>query len=271
MSRARRIAWIAAGALLLALPNTAVPEPNTAAAAPEAKPEPALDPAALATLNRMSEYLTSLPSMRFESEVEYDALQHDGQRIEFGSTRELAVRRPDRIRVDATDRNGARRSLYYDGGQVVLLDATHGIYATAARSGDVDDVLDYLEAQLGIPVPLGELISPKLFSEFQEGLVFAAVVGVETIDGVRCDHLALRNEAQGIQLWVEQGAKPLPRRAVVTYEQAPGEPQFRAQLTRWDASPKLPDSLFTFEPPAGAERIAFNSAAGFAPAGPEGR
>jgi len=264
MSRARRIAWIAAGGLLLALPNAAVPQPD-------ARPEPALDPAALATLKRMSDYLTSLASMRFQSEVEYDAVQADGQRIEFGSTRQVTVHRPNRMRVDATDRNGARRSLFYDGRQVVLLDQAHDVYATAAQSGDVDAMLGYIEAQLGLPLPLGELLSAKLALEIQEGLVFAGVVGEETIDGVRCDHLALRNEDRGIQIWVEQGAKPLPRRVAITYEREPGQPQFRANLMKWDVKPRIQDSLFSFAPPKGAERIAFNSLAGLAPAGKEAR
>jgi len=263
MSRARRIASIAAGSFLLATSNAAVSQQDA--------PEPTLDPAALATLGRMADYLVSLPAMRLESEVEYDAVQADGQRIEFGSTREIALRRPNRIRADATDRNGARRSLYYDGRQVVLLDEVHDTYATAAQSGEIDVVLDYVEAQLGLPIPLGELLSAKLAAQITEGLVFAGVVGEETIDGVRCDHLALRKEDRGIQIWVEQGAKPLPRRVAITYEHEPGQPQFRARLAKWDVAPRIQDSLFAFEPPAGAERIAFNSRAGLAPAGGDGR
>jgi hypothetical protein len=84
------------------------------------------------------------------------------------------------------------------------------------------------------------------------------VVGVETLDGVRCEHLALRNRDRGIQLWIEQGKTPLPRRIAITWEQAPGRPQFRARLTKWELAPELPDALFAFEPPEGMERIRFH-------------
>jgi hypothetical protein len=263
MSKTRRSAWIAAGSFLLAMPNAAVSQQDA--------PAPALDPAALATVQRMADYLTGLPELRLESEIEYDAVQADGQRIEFGSTREITVRRPDRLRVDVTDRNGTRRSLFYDGRQVVLFDPAHDVYATSAQSGDIDAVIARIAAQLGLPVPLSELLSATLGSEIREGLVFAGVVGEETIDGVLCDHLALRNEDRGIQLWVEQGAKPLPRRVSITYEQEPGQPQFRARLAKWDVAPRSTDPVFTFTPPRGAERIAFNSVAGLAPAGEEAR
>jgi hypothetical protein len=224
----------------------------------EAQPAAALDPAALATLRRMADHLRGLPSLRVEAQVEHDALQRDGQTIEFGSTREIAVRRPDRIRAEATDRSGAQRSLTYDGRRVTVLDRAQAVYATAEQTGDVDAILRFAEEQLGVPVPLGELLSSELGERLDEELVFAAVVGAETLDGVRCDHLALRNADRGIQIWVEQGETPLPRRISITWEQAPGRPQFRARLTKWELSPRLPDALFAFEPPEGAERIPFH-------------
>jgi hypothetical protein len=179
----------------------------------------------------------------------------------------MAVRRPDRIRAHGTDRSGAERSLIYDGRQVTVLDHAQGVYATAEQTGDVDAVLRFAEGQLGIPVPLGELLRADLGEQLDADLVFAAVVGQETLDGVRCDHLALRNADRGIQLWVQQGETPLPRRIAITWEQAPGRPQFRARLTQWELSPKLPDSLFAFEPPKGAERIPFYPPAGDAATG----
>ncbi len=247
MNRAR-VGFVVPLAALVLLANGAL-----------AQHDPALDPAALATLERMADQLRSLPSLRVEAQVEYDALQRDGQTLEFGSTREIAVRRPDRIRADATDRSGAERSLYYDGRQVTVLDRAQGVYATAEKTGDIDSVLRFAEDQLGMPIPLADLLSTELGQQLDENLAFAAVVGAETIDGVRCDHLALRNADRGIQLWVEQGETPLPRRISITWEQAPGRPQFRARLAKWELSPKLPDSLFAFEPPEGAERIRFHA------------
>jgi hypothetical protein len=264
MSRARAVAWIAAGSFLLALPHAAVSQPA-------AQADPAVDPAAVAALRRAADFVSSLSAVRLEAEVEYDAVQADGQQIEFGSTRRITLRRPDRIRVDATDRDERQRSLFYDGAQVVLLDREHGVYASDPHAGDIEALVDHLEAKLGIPLPLGELLSAKLTSQVVDGLVSADVVGAEKIDGVACDHLALRSADRGIQIWIEQGTRPLPRRVTVTYEKAPGAPQFRARLAKWELAPRLADSVFVFEPPKGSERIAFNSLAGAAPAEKENR
>jgi hypothetical protein len=217
----------------------------------------ALDPAAVAILRRMTDHLRNMPSFRVHAEFEYDAVQADGQTIEFGSIREVSVRRPDRLRAEATDRSGARRSIFYDGRQLTLLDWEEAVYASAEKTGDLDAILGYAAEHLGIPIPFGELISNQFGEQMKESLVFAAVVGVETLEGVRCDHLALRNPDRGIQLWVQQGEEPLLRRISITYEQAPGRPQFRAQITKWQISPRLPDSHFAFELPKGMERIRF--------------
>lgn len=245
MRAARRLGLLL-WSVLLASPTASLAEASAA-----------LDPAALAIVHKMAAQLRSLPALRVVAAVEYDALQRDGQTLEFGSTRELSVRRPDRLRAHARDRSGGERSLYYDGRQVTVLDPTQGVYATTEQTGDVDAVLRFAEEQLGIPVPLSELLRADLGERLGPNLFFAAVVGEETLDGVRCDHLALRNADRGIQLWVQQGETPLPRRIAITWEQAPGRPQFRARLTDWELSPKLPDALFAFTPPKGMERIPF--------------
>ena len=36
-----------------------------------------------------------------------------------------------------------------------------------------------------------------------------------------------------MQLWIARGKEPLPRRVVITYKNAPGQPQFRADLYDW--------------------------------------
>jgi hypothetical protein len=75
---------------------------------------------------------------------------------------------------------------------------------------------------------------------------------------VPCDHLAART-AGGVdfQVWVAQGSEPLPRRIVITYKDEKGQPQFWADLSKWNSAPDVSDALFAFTPPSGAERIQF--------------
>jgi hypothetical protein len=247
---------LTAGALLAGIAVLGVAAP-AGAQAPRGEDAPLLEPAALEAVQRMARMLAGAEALRVEADVGFDAVQRDGQQIEFGATRKIEVRRPDRVRAEAVARDGVRRQLFYDGARITLFDASHNVYASVEQTGGIDVALDTLHDKLGVPTPLGELLSPDLERHLVQDLTSARVVGEETLDGVPVLHLALRNQAVGIQLWLEQGERPLPRRLVVSYEGATGVPQFRAAFSKWDLSPRLRDAAFVFEPPEGAERITF--------------
>ena len=86
----------------------------------------------------------------------------------------------------------------------------------------------------------------------------SAYVEPSQIAGGPCDHLALRGDEGDLQLWVAQGAHPLPRRLMMTYKREEGRPQFWAQFHDWNLAPEVPDARFAFAPPAGAVQIAFS-------------
>jgi hypothetical protein len=130
-------------------------------------------------------------------------------------------------------------------------------FATIERSGTLDEIVDYVNADLGIPMPLSELFSPELPALLRDEMSSARYVGAELLGDMRCDHLAFRSNEVGVQMWIAQGGAPLPRRIVIDYESSLGEPQFRADFVKWELAGRAPDSLFTFEPPPGFERITF--------------
>lgn len=216
----------------------------------------ALDPEAMAIAARMAERLSGAERLSVRVDASYDALQQGGQTVEFGGRREVTLRRPDRLRVAVTDRSLGRRLLVYDGREISYWDEANNAWASTPRTGSLDDTLDYLVDDLGASLPLSELISTRLAQTLEE-VTEASYVGIEDLGGVECDHLVFRNDAVGFQIWVARRGEPVPRRIVIDYEHAEGRPQFRADLSRWDLSPRTPESLFAFEPPDGAERISF--------------
>lgn len=239
----------AAAALLLLL--------AVAASAEEPAPEPErdVDPEAIELVTRMSELLAKVQTLHYVVDTSYDSVQADGQKIEFGAHREVTARRPDHIRLDTTDRDGTRRVIRYDGKLLSVVNESEKAFASVARTGTIDELADYVHADLGIPTPLSELLSPELPKLLTEEMESARYVGSELLDGKRCDHLAFRNEEVGVQLWItEAGA---PRRVVINYESSIGEPGFRADFLKWELAAPAPDALFRFQPPPGFERVVF--------------
>jgi hypothetical protein len=86
----------------------------------------------------------------------------------------------------------------------------------------------------------------------------ATFVDEEILDGVDLDHIAFGyGDGVGVQLWIPSKGDALPRRMVMTFEDARGRPQFRADFREWDLKPKLKDSVFHFDAPKGARAIPF--------------
>jgi hypothetical protein len=225
------------------------PTPSTAASERDAQ--------AMAILQRMADFLSQAQRLSVTAEIGFDVVQESGEKLEFGETRQIVIRRPDRARIDITKRDGATSGFIFDGQTIAVFNAKEHVYATAARPGTLDEAIDYFINDLDMRFPLAEMFSSQLAETLPDKVRAAYYVEQANIAGVPCDHLAFRGDWADIQLWIAQGDPPLPRRVVLTYKDAEGQPQFRAQFSDWNLAPDVPDSLFVFTPPAGAAKIAF--------------
>jgi len=212
---------------------------------------------ALSILKKSADFVSNVKHFRLHAELAYDAVQGDGETLEFGATRMITVRRPDRIYAEGQRRDGHKTRLYFNGQEATLYDVDQNVYAAARIPGTLDTMLDYLIDRIGVPAPLADLSYSDLYTVMSEKIETGFHIGPSTISGVACQHLAFQYTDADWQIWIEDGDQPLPRRIVITYKTFPGSPQFRANLIDWDLAPKVPDSLFVFERPAGAQQIPF--------------
>jgi hypothetical protein len=186
----------------------------------------------------------------------YDAVQKSGQKIEFGDKRKVILSRPDRLRVEGERSDGIKTQIVFNGKEIVLVDTTRNIYATAPQPGGVDDTIVYLVRDLGIRFPLARMLVSQLPAELENRVQWVDYVEKTSIDGVPCHHLAARSNTIDLQVWVDDGDKPLPRRIVITYKKAAGQPQFWAQFSDWDMAPAISNSTFLLQVD-GLQKIAF--------------
>jgi hypothetical protein len=225
--------------IALVLPRVAAGEENRAAARIEA----------------MARFLAKAQKLAVVADCSYDVVQESGQKIEFGERREMTLRRPDRVRIDVTQRDGSHRGLLFDGSQLTVFDVEEKVYATVPRPGTVDAALTHFTQDLNMRLPLRELFANDLPQELKDVLGTARLVGEERVGGVTTDHVAFRGDTADVQLWIPREGDPLPQRIVITYRLAAGQPQFEANFSGWNLKPDAPDSLFVFTPAAGAEQI----------------
>jgi len=104
-------------------------------------------------------------------------------------------------------------------------------------------------------MPLARMFLTNFPQGLEKQVTSVSYVEEDHLFDVPTDHLAARSAAIDLQVWVTQGEQPLPRRVVITYKNAEGEPQFWAEFSDWNLSPNIAGDTFSFTPPSGAEQI----------------
>jgi hypothetical protein len=220
----------------------------------------AVAPEAISALEDMGKYLRSLKAFAVTSTTLTDEIVGDGIKLQFGGTASLKVRRPDRLQAETvSDRK--QRKIYYDGKKITLYGARVKYYATVPAPPTVGETIDILAKKYGVAMPLVDLFYWGTDAAPTDGIKFAAYIGPATIDGVKTDQFVFRQEGIDWQIWIQQGATPVPRKLVITTTSEPTHPDYIATM-RWDLAPKLDDKVFAFKPPSGAMRIPLQTADG---------
>ena len=208
-------------------------------------------------LARMTDFISAAPAFSLVGDTGHEVMQKNGHMLEFGSRLTLVIQRPSKGIGRFDSRNGDSSTTVLDGEAIWVYSAKENIYDTTRQRGDIDASLDFIAKQLGFPRQLRDFFSKDLTASLGSAVKSGYYVGESMISGVMCDHLALRSDKEDVQVWIERGDAPVPRRIVITYRDLERQPQFWAQISEWDFSPELSDTTFTFSPPQGAKRVHF--------------
>ena len=208
-------------------------------------------------LMRMAEFLANTPRFSVTIQDRYDVVQASGEKIEFGAERKLTVSRPDRLRVELERSDGDRSLVLFDGQTITVLDPEQNVYAQAVKPSGIDDMIVFFVQDLKMRLPLALMLVSRFPDEIKRRTQSLDYVEGTVVQGVPAHHLAGRTETMDYQVWVAEGGQPWPLRVVLTYKNAEGQPQFRAQFSEWNPAPDIQDAMFAFTPPQGARKIAF--------------
>ncbi|HEX7635968.1 MAG TPA: DUF2092 domain-containing protein [Noviherbaspirillum sp.] len=208
-------------------------------------------------LMRMARFLSTAPSFSVSLNTGYDAVQNSGQKIEFDERRKVIISRPDHLHAEAERSDGSKVSVVFTGKEIVLVDPTNNVYATAPQQGGLDESIVYFVSNLGMRLPLAVLLVSQAPAEFEDRVRTIDYVEKTNILGTPSHHLAGRTDTVDFQFWISDGEQPFPQRIVLTYRTEPGQPQFWAQFADWRLSPTISASTFSPQIPAGAQKIAF--------------
>lgn len=224
-------------------------------ASPSARAQDGVDPEAERLLRSMSDYLGHLTSLSATFEDDTEVLTWEGQKLQLGSSGTLLLERPGRLRVARAGAVADGGVLVADGKMVTVFSAPLHAWAELHSDGTIDATLEAVRAETGVEAAGGDLFYadayPGLMTEVTEG----ANLGIETVRGIECGHLAFRAKVVDWQIWIATGDAPLPMKYVITSKWTTGAPQYSIRLHDWQSNPKFDAEEFRFVPPEGAKRV----------------
>ena len=217
---------------------------------------PAVDPAAVQILQRMTDYLGSLKQFSVHTQNTLEDLLDSGHRVDFDVSASVIVSRPNKL---CAERRGdlIDQIFYYDGKALTLYNPADKVYATEPAPGTIEGLLDFARESLGLGIPATDLVYRNAFPLLMQDVNFAVVIGKGVIGGVKCDHLLFSRPGVDFQVWVADAGQPLPLKYVVTDTGTPARVSITTVMSDWNVAPAVGDDRFTFVPPKGAKPITF--------------
>jgi len=238
-------AWIALGVLIL-----------LAAVSTDARAQ-AVDPAAVQTLKRMTDFMDGLKKFSVTAQIVVEEMHVSGHRVDYDMSATTTVKRPNKMRAVRTGELMNQR-FYYDGKTMTAFNPDKKVYATEKAPDTIEKVITFARETAGVLLPAADLIYRNAFPLMTQDLTQATVVGKAVVGGVRCDHLLFSRPDVDFQVWVSEGKQPFPRKYVVTETATPEKLAITAFLNKWNLAPAVDDAQFKFVPPKGAQAITFS-------------
>lgn len=220
------------------------------------QPARADDPAKI--LKAMTEYTAAQKSISATFDSDVEVVTPELEKVQFAGSGKMQLTRPDKLRMSRTG-GYADVQLVYDGKTVSIYGNNAKAYVQADLAGTIDQLVDLIQSRSGAGMPGADLLLSNAYDELMSNVIVAKHIGQGVIDGVECEHLAFRGVDTDWQIWVESGARPVPRKYVITSKTLAGAPQYTLRIKDWKTDAVADADAFVFKPPAGATKVDLDS------------
>jgi len=211
-------------------------------------------------LRAMSDYTKGQQSISATFDSDIEIITPDLQKIQFTSSGQLKLNRPDKLRIRRTG-GYADVELVYDGKTLSLFGNDAKSYVQADAPGTTDTLIDTLQSKSGAAMPGTDLLLTNSYDELMADVTEGRHIGQGVVDGVECEHLAFRGVDVDWQIWIETGARPVPRKYVITSKTLAGAPQYTLRIKDWKTDPIADAEAFVFKPPTGTTKVDLDAVA----------
>ncbi|NOR80695.1 MAG: DUF2092 domain-containing protein [Methyloprofundus sp.] len=228
--------------------------PSVSAEAPVVVSEVAdVEPTANAILKQMSDYLAGIQKFEMTGHSSIESVLDSGQKIMLDFSNKISIQRPNKLSSSRIG-EGVDQRFFYDGQSFTLYNKQDNVYASIAAPETISKTLDYTLAQFNLIAPGIDLLHKNSYERLSNELLSGFYIGKSVIDGVECHHLAFRNTEVDWQIWIQTGAKPLPKKYIITSRWITSSPQYSTTMN-WNLAPDFSDNMFNFVAPKDVKKV----------------
>jgi hypothetical protein len=214
------------------------------------------DAKAIDVLKNMSAYAASLERVAIKGVSFSDARLGGGLMVSNSTEVRVSIDRPGSLHISSFD-GVQTKELFFHDGTLTVFNSEKGYYAQSSIPKGIEAAMEFALEELEVEAPLMDLIRQDVSTHLigsQETILY--LTDKSRAAGVDCHHIAIRGAETDVQLWVEEGERPLPRKIMITSRWEGGSPRFTSNLM-WDLDPDFDQDRFKFKAPEGSINIGF--------------
>jgi hypothetical protein len=183
-------------------------------------------------LKAMSDYVASQSNISIAYDSDIEVTTADLQKLQLTSSGQLEINRPDKVHAS---RIGGYTDVEFvlDGKTFSSYGKYLSSFAQSQFAVSIEQRVDRLRGAYFVEAPVADLLLSNMYDKLIHDVIDAKHVGLGIIDGIECEHLAFRNLDVDWQVWIEVGARPIPRKYVITSKAITGGPQYTVRITDW--------------------------------------
>jgi hypothetical protein len=214
------------------------------------------DAEAVEVLKQMDAYTDSMKKFVIKAESYTDATIGAGLVVSNPITSVVSVDRSGSLH--SVSQSGSQTNeIYLNKGNLTVYTSEHKFFTHATVPEDLKKGLLFALEKFDVETPLFDLLvvgSLEYFVSTGEDIIY--ITGDSSIRGVDCHHILISGAHVDLQIWVEKGDKPTPKRTLMTYKDAQTLPRHEVFID-WKETDDFKSSVFKFKPPKGAREIDF--------------
>jgi hypothetical protein len=231
---------------------------NPSASTGTVQTRPVLEPKAVEILKAACARLAAAHSMSFTAIVTYENPSRFGFPLAYGTTSDVLLQRPNKLRV-ITPGDGPASEFYYDGKTMMAFSPAENLLAVADAPPTVDAMLETAFHSAAIYFPFDDVIVTDPYKDLSQDLRVAFYIGKSNlVGGTTTDVVAYDSGGVFIQAWIGVEDK-LPRMLRAIYVDDPLQLRHVLLFSNWKLDVTVPAGSFGSAKAGNAKHIPFAS------------